>query len=317
MKIVILDGHTVNPDDLSWEPFEAMGNVEVYARTPMGQVAERAKDAQAVLINKIKLGREEMDQLPNLKYIGLCATGFDNVDLQAAHEKGIVVTNIPSYGTPSVAQHAIALLLELSNRVGLHNKSVHESEWVRSADFSYFKAPIIELQDKKIGVLGYGAIGKQVAKIAGALGMQVLVHSAYASHMENGRLVTLEELFRQSDFLSIHAALNERTLGLVNHTMLSLMKPTAFVINTSRGAIINEQDLADHLNTSKIAGAALDVLSKEPPTADNPLLSAKNCIITPHCAWISHEARQRLLDIAVDNLKGFLGGDPRNVVKGD
>ncbi len=314
MKIVILDGHTVNPDDLSWEPFEALGKVEVYPRTPPDQLVERAKGAEAVLINKIKLDRAEINLLPELRYIGLCATGFDNVDLDAASEKRITVTNIPSYGTASVAQHAFALILELTNRVGLHNKSVHDHEWERNADFSYFKAPIIELQGKILGILGYGAIGKQVAAIASAFGMEVLVHSAYAKEIETGELASVEELFRRSDFLSIHAALNERTENLVSKALLNEMKPTAYIINTSRGAIINEPDLADHLNEGKIAGAALDVLSKEPPVADNPLLSARNCIITPHCAWISREARQRLLDIAVGNLKGFLEGKPRNVV---
>jgi glycerate dehydrogenase len=314
MNIVILDGHTLNPNDLSWEPFKTFGHVTVYDRTPTEELIERSKDAEVLLINKIKLGKAELDQLPNLKYIGLCATGTDNVDLAEAKKRNIVVTNIPAYGTPSVAQHTFALLLELTNRVGIHNKSVQELEWVRSKDFSYFKRPLVELHEKTIGLIGYGAIGKEVAKIAAAFGMNVLIYSRHANSVEYGRLVDLQELFKTSDIVSIHTSLTTDTKGLVNKELLDKMKRSAFLINASRGAIINEADLADCLNNDKIAGAALDVLSVEPPMADNPMLSAKNCIITPHISWISKEARQRLIDIAYNNLKGYLNQKPINQV---
>ena len=314
MKIVVLDGHTLNPDDLSWQGFEELGEVEVYPRTSVDQLIERSEDAEVLLINKIKLFQPEIEQLPKLKYIGLCATGYDNVDREFARKKGIPVTNIPAYGTASVAQHAFALLLELTNRVGIHNKSVHELEWVRSEDFSYFKAPLIELQNKVMGILGYGAIGKEVAKIAEAFGMEALVHSQHAKTIGHGRLVALDELMEKTDVLSIHASLNERTNSLIDKGALSKMKSSALIINTSRGAIINDYDLAEALNNGRIAGAGLDVLSKEPPSADNPLLTAKNCIITPHISWVSSESRQRLMDIAVENLKAFLQGEQKNVV---
>lgn len=314
MNIVILDGHTLNPNDLSWEPFKTFGHVTVYDRTPTEELIERSKDAEVLLINKIKLGKAELDQLPNLKYIGLCATGTDNVDLAEAKKRNIVVTNIPAYGTPSVAQHTFALLLELTNRVGIHNKSVQELEWVRSKDFSYFKRPLVELHEKTIGLIGHGAIGKEVAKIAAAFGMNVLIYSRHASAVEYGKLVSLLELFENSDIVSIHTSLTTDTKGLVNKELLDKMKRSAFLINTSRGAIINEADLADCLNNDNITGAALDVLSVEPPMADNPMLSAKNCIITPHVSWISKEARQRLIDIAYNNLKGYLNQEAINQV---
>ncbi len=314
MNIVILDGHTLNPNDLSWKPFESFGTVTIYDRTPVEQLIERSKDAEVLLINKIKLGKTELEQLPKLKYIGLCATGTDNVDLNEAKSRNITVTNIPAYGTPSVAQHTFALLLELTNRVGIHNKSVQELEWVRSEDFSYFKKPLIELHGKTMGLIGYGGIGKEVAKIATAFGMNVLIHSRHAKSVSQGELCELEILFEKSDFISVHTSLTKETKGLVNNELLSKMKRTAFLINTSRGAIINENDFAAHLNNDKIAGAALDVLSVEPPSADNPMLTAKNCIITPHISWISKEARQRLINIAYDNLKGYLDQRPINQV---
>ncbi|MTI39086.1 D-2-hydroxyacid dehydrogenase [Fulvivirga lutimaris] len=314
MNIVILDGHTLNPNDLSWEPFKTFGQVTVYDRTPTEKLIGRSKDAEVLLINKIKLGKTELDQLPKLKYIGLCATGTDNVDLLETNNRNIAVTNIPAYGTPSVAQHTFALLLELTNRVGIHNKSVQELEWVRSKDFSYFKKPLVELYDKTIGLIGYGAIGKEVAKIATAFGMNVLIYSRHADSVEHGKLVDLQELFETSDIVSLHTSLTEDTKGLINKALLRKMKNTAFLINTSRGAIINESDLADRLNNNKIAGAALDVLSTEPPSADNPMLTAKNCIITPHISWISKEARQRLIDIAYNNLKAYLNQNSVNRV---
>lgn len=314
MKIVVLDGHTVNPNDLSWEGFEEIGNLTVYPRTAPELVIERAKNVEYILTNKVRLFQPQLDQLPKLKYIGLCATGYDNIDVDYARQKGITVTNIPSYSTPSVAQHTFSLLLELTNRVGLHNRSVHELEWVRSKDFSYFKAPIIELKDKVFGIIGYGAIGKEVAKIAMAFGMQVKIVSNHASSVEIGELVSMEDLLPQVDVLSIHTALNERTKEMINAELLSKMKSTAMVINTSRGAIIDEKALADALNEGRIASAGIDVLSKEPPTADNPLLSAKNCVVTPHVSWVSKESRLRLMATAVGNFKAFLAGEKLNVV---
>lgn len=314
MNIVVLDGHTVNPNDLSWEGFEEIGNLTVYPRSASELVIERAKNVEYILTNKVRLFQPQLDQLPKLKYIGLCATGYDNIDVDYARKKGITVTNIPSYSTPSVAQHTFSLLLELTNRVGLHNRSVHELEWVRSKDFSYFKAPIIELKDKVFGIIGYGAIGKEVAKIAMAFGMQVKIVSNHASSVEIGELVSMEDLLPQVDVLSIHTALNERTKEMINAELLSKMKLTAMVINTSRGAIIDEKALADALNEGRIAAAGIDVLSKEPPTADNPLLSAKNCVVTPHVSWVSKESRLRLMATAVGNFKAFLAGEKLNVV---
>ncbi len=313
-KIVILDGHTTNPDDFSWEPLESSGEVTVYPRTPDDEVLKRCEGADIVITNKIRMTREKIEALPSLRYIGLLATGFDNVDLEAARENDVVVTNIPAYSTPSVAQHAFALLLQHTNRVALHDRSVHEDEWVRSKDFSYFKKPLSELEGKYFGILGYGQIGKYTARIALAFGMKLLVHSGHATHLEEGELVSLEDLFRRSDVLSLHAALTKDNTGLVNKNLLSLMKPEAILINTSRGGLINEQDLADALNEEKIKGASLDVLSKEPPAPDNPLLTAKNCIITPHISWVSLEARKRLMETAIGNVEAFLAGNPRNVV---
>lgn len=314
MNIVVLDGHTLNPDDLSWAGFEEIGKVSVYPRTAPELVIERSKDAEVLLVNKIKLFQPELDLLPKLKYIGLCATGFDNIDVNYAKEKGITVTNIPAYSTPSVAQHTFALLLELTNRVGLHNKSVAELEWVRSKDFSYFKAPLIELKDKVIGIIGYGAIGKNVAKIAEAFGMKVMIVSNHAESVELGELVSMDKLLAQADILSLHTALNEHTKEMIDKKVLEQMKPSAMLINTSRGGLINEQDLAEALNNGIISAAALDVLSKEPPLADNPMLKAKNCVITPHVSWISKESRLRLMDTAVENLNAFLRGENKNVI---
>jgi glycerate dehydrogenase len=313
-KIVILDGHTSNPDDFSWEPLNEFGRVEVYPRTPDDEVLARANGADILILNKIRMTREKIESLPDLKYIGLLATGFDNVDLKAACDHGVTVTNMPSYSTPSVAQHAFALLLQHTNRVALHDRSVHEDEWVRSKDFSYFKEPLSELAGKYFGIMGYGQIGQYTAKIARAFGMKLLVHSGHAASLEEGELVSLEELFRRSDVVSLHAALTPENTGIVNKELLNLMKPGALLINTSRGGLINEQDLADALNEGRIRGASLDVLSKEPPSPDNPLLSARNCIITPHISWVTVEARKRLMNTVVNNVKAYLQERPINVV---
>lgn len=314
MKIIVLDGHTINPGDLSWKPLKNIGEIGIYERTPPELVIKRSANAGALLVNKIKLGKKELEQLPKLKYIGITATGFDNVDIQAVKTKGITVTNVAGYSTASVAQHTFALLLELTNHSGVHNESVKKGEWAESKDFSYFKIPLVELQDKVFGIYGYGSIGREVAKIAKAFGMKILVCSGHSKSIDIGELVSLEALFKNSDVISIHKALNAKTNGVLNHKLLSLMKNSAFLINTGRGAIINENDLAEALSNNTIAGAALDVLATEPPSKDNPLLYAKNCIITPHIAWGSNESRQRLMDIVVDNLKCFMEGNPQNVV---
>ncbi len=313
-KIVVLDGHTLNPDDLSWSPLQELGDVTIYPRTNPEDVISRSKDADALIINKIKMTREVIGQLPKLSYIGLMATGFDNVDIDAAREAGICVTNVPGYSTPSVAQHTFALILQLSNRVALHNQSVHEMEWVRSADFSYYKHPIPEMYGKTIGLVGYGAISSSVEKIAHAFGMNILIASEHADKAEFGQIVGLEELFENSDIISLHTALTEKSAGMVNAKLISLMKPTAWIINTARGGLINEKDLSDALHDGRIAAAAVDVLSKEPPPADNPLLTAPRCIITPHISWASVESRQRLMQALVENLLAYQSGEKRNVI---
>ena len=253
-------------------------------------------------------------QLPKLKYIGLMATGFDNVDIAAARESGITVTNVPGYSTPSVAQHTFALILQLSNRVALHNKSVHDMEWVRSADFSYYKHPIPEMWQKTIGLIGYGAISKAVEKIANAFGMNILIYSRHATEALHGDIVEMNTLLTESDIISLHTALTEETAELIDSDKISKMKPTAWLINTARGGLINEHDLAEALKNGDIAAAAVDVLSKEPPDADNPMLDAPNCIITPHISWASVESRQRLMNDLTENLRAYLEGKPVHVV---
>lgn len=314
MRIFVLDGHTLNPDDLSWAPLHEVGEVVIYPRTPKEQVVERAKNADAILVNKIVMDAPTIARLPHLKYIGLMATGFDNVDLAAAAAAGITVTNAPAYGTPAVAQHTFALMLQIASRVGIHDKSVHELEWVRNADFSYFIKPLTELKGKTLGLIGYGSISREVEKIAHAFGMQILVYSRHADSCAVGALVSLEELCMQSDIVSIHTSLTPETNELINAARLALMKDTAWLINTARGGIVNEQDLADALNDGRIAAAGLDVLSKEPPMEDNPLLTAKNCFITPHISWASKEARMRLLQILIDNLNAFVKGEHLNKI---
>ncbi|MCA6078609.1 D-2-hydroxyacid dehydrogenase [Fulvivirga sedimenti] len=313
-KIVVLDGHTLNPDDMSWEPLQELGDVTVYPRTGPGDVIKRSENADALIINKIKMTREVIQALPRLSYIGLMATGFDNVNTEAARESGICVTNVPGYSTPSVAQHTFALILQLSNRVALHNQSVHEMEWVRSADFSYYKHPIPELYGKTIGLVGYGAISSSVEKIAHAFGMRILIASEHADKAEFGRIVSLEELFESSDIVSLHTALTPKTAGMVNAELIGRMKPAAWLINTARGGLINEKDLSDALHENRIAAAAVDVLSKEPPDEDNPLLTAPRCIITPHISWASVESRQRLMAALIENLKAFQAGERLNVI---
>ena len=317
MKIVVLDGFTLNPGDISWSGLEKAGEVVIYDRTPASDIIERAKDAEILLTNKTPLGKETLERLPSLRYIGVLATGYNVVDTDAARKKGIVVTNVPAYSTYSVAQLTFALLLELCLHVQKHSESVFAGDWVNSPDFSYQNYPLIELQGKTIGIIGFGNIGQKVADIAAAFGMSIICYSRTQTdeaHRINFRWVTTDELFRNADVVSCHCPLTEETRGLINMTNLKKMKKTAFVLNTSRGPVVNEEDLAFALNNDLIAGAGLDVLSVEPPLKDNPLLKAKNCVITPHFAWATRDARLRLMETAVSNLTAFLSGKPVNVV---
>jgi len=317
MKIVVLDGYTLNPGDLSWENLNKLGDLTIYEHTPFDMTVERAKGAQIVFTNKTPLGENELAQLPELKYIGVLATGYNIVDIEAARKRGIVVTNIPTYGTKSVAQMTFALLLEMTQHVQHHSDAVHNGEWTNCRDFCFWKYPLIELEGKTMGIIGFGRIGQAVADIASAFGMKVLGYDKVKSdqsHRSNFKWAELDELLSESDVVSLHCPLFPDTKGIINAENLRKMKKTAFLINTSRGPLIVDEDLADALNNGVIAGAALDVLSVEPPKEDNPLLSAKNCIITPHISWATKEARSRLMDIAVDNLNMFLKGNPVNVV---
>jgi glycerate dehydrogenase len=317
LKIVILDGYTLNPGDLSWERIDELGELVVYDRTPAGSVVERAHNAEIVFTNKTPLTADVFRSLPKLKYVGVLATGYNVEDIEAASECNVCVTNIPTYGTQSVAQMTFALLLELCLNVQKHSDAVHAGEWARNSDFCFWKYPLIELASKTMGIVGFGRIGQKVADIAEVFGMKVIAYDKviFDQPSRKGfRWAELDELLKESDVVSLHCPLFPDTKGIINKNSLRLMKKTAFLINTSRGPLIAEEDLADALNSGAMAGAALDVLSVEPPTADNPLLHAKNCIVTPHISWATREARARLMDIAVDNLTSFLEGKPVNRV---
>lgn len=322
MKIVVLDGYTLNPGDLSWEKLEQLSAVTVYDRTAydtsnLELIIERIGDAQVVFTNKTPLPAQVINAAPNLKYIGVLATGYNVVDVDAAKARNIVVTNIPTYGTAAVSQMAIALLLELCHHAGAHSDAVKRGDWTANADWCFWNYPLVELAGKNLGIIGLGRIGQATAKIAQALGMNILVYDQHrdpALEADNLRYVELDELFAQSDAISLHCPLFESTKGIINRQAIAKMKPNVMIVNTSRGPLIEEQDLADALNSGRIAGAAVDVVSAEPIHADNPLLTAKNCIITPHISWAPAEARSRLLDIAVSNLKSYLDGAPVNVV---
>lgn len=315
MKIVVLDGHTLNPGDLSWEPLEELGNLSVYERSDPQQVMTRAIEANIVLTNKSLLLKEQLDGLPNLEFISVMATGYNVVDVEEAKVKGVRVSNVRGYSSDSVAQHAMALLLELSNNVGIHCMDVAGGGWTSSVDWSYWKRPLVELANKTLGIIGYGAIGQRTAQMARGFGMRILVyHPRLKKSDEDFRLLSLDELFSSSDFISLHVPLNPDTEEIVNRERLQKMKPTAFIINTSRGPLINENDLKWALENKVIAGAALDVLSSEPPPASHPLIGLPNCIITPHQAWASFESRSRLMEETVKNVQAFLNGKQRNVV---
>ncbi|HPM87452.1 MAG TPA: D-2-hydroxyacid dehydrogenase [Bacteroidales bacterium] len=314
MKIVVLDGYALNPGDLSWDELKTLGEVEIYDRTTPSETVKRASGRQILLTNKTLLMSEELDRLPDVKYIGVLATGYNVVDTEAAKQKGIIVTNVPAYGTMSVAQHVFALIFEFSNYAGCLSEGVRSGRWSNSIDFCYWDKPLAELAGLTIGIIGFGRIGRAVAGIAEALGMKVIISErnkvpGYENH-------SVEELLKQSDIVSLHCPLTPETKGIINSVRLKLMKSSALLVNTARGPLVVEKDLANALNDGRIAGAALDVLSVEPPPSDNPLLSAKNCIITPHVAWASFSARKRLMDIAVSNVRQYLSGNPVNVVNG-
>jgi glycerate dehydrogenase len=315
MNTVVLDGLTLNPGDLSWDELKSLGPCAIYDRTLPAEVSRRAADAEILLTNKTELTGGHIQNLPRLKYIGVLATGTNVVDLAAARARGIPVTNVPAYGTKSVAQMTFALLLELAHHTGHHAQSVREGRWTRSADWCYWDFPLIELNGLTLGIVGFGRIGQVVGELGTAFGMKVLACDPTAKAAPPFvRFVELDALFRESDIVSLHCPLTPQTANLVNTQRLGLMKPTAFLLNTSRGPLVDERALADALNSGCIAGAAVDVLSKEPAPADNPLLTAKNCIITPHLAWATRAARSRLMEIAVENVRAFLQGRPQNVV---
>jgi len=316
MKLVVLDGYTLNPGDLSWEPLHELAECQIFERTAEQDILTRAKDATILLTNKTPLRSATLAPLRDLRYIGVLATGYDVVDIEQAARQNIIVTNVPAYGTNSVAQMVFALLLELCNRVGLHAQAVQQGAWSRSADWCFWQTPLIELSGKTMGIVGYGSIGKKVAQIAQAFGMHALVTGTRRPvDLPSGiRWGSLDEVFAMADVVSLHCPLRASTRGLINSARITQMKPGAFLINTSRGALIVEEDLAEALHSGRLAGAAVDVLTTEPPITSSPLIGATNCIVTPHIAWATRESRARLLDSAIANLKAWLDGHPHNVV---
>lgn len=319
MKIVILDGYTENPGDLSWAEIEKYGELTVYDRTSLtdeSQVIERIGDAELVFTNKTPISAKVIDACPNMKFIGVLATGYNVVDYNHAGEKGIPVCNVPAYGTASVSQFAIALLLEVCHHIGHHSDSVHKGRWENSKDWCYWDYPLIELAGKTLGIIGFGRIGQRTGAVASALGMKVLACDKHRSEegTKIAEYVELDTLLKSSDVIALHCPLFPDTEKMINKDTIGKMKDGVIIINNSRGQLVNEQDLADALNCGKVAGAGLDVLSTEPVRGDNPLLTAKNCIITPHISWAPAESRQRIMDCSAENLKAFLEGHPRNVV---
>lgn len=316
MKIVVLDGYGLNPGDLTWSDLEALGELKVYDRTAPEELLERSKDADALITNKTVIAKEDMASLPKLRYIGVLATGYNVVDIDAAKERGIVVTNIPAYSTDSVAQMVFAHLLNITQRVGYYADENRRGRWTANADFCYWDTPLLELAGKKMGIVGFGHIGQATARIAQAFGMEVGVFtSKEQSALPVGmKKMELDELFASCDVVSLHCPLTPSTEEMVNAKRLNAMKPNAILINTGRGPLVNEQDLADALNEGRIAAAGLDVLSVEPAAEGNPLLSARNCFITPHIAWATKEARIRLMNIAVHNLRSYQEGKVVNNV---
>ncbi|MBD5356057.1 MAG: D-2-hydroxyacid dehydrogenase [Bacteroides sp.] len=316
MKITVLDGYGMNPGDLSWDEMSKLGDVTVYDRTSPTELMERVKDSDILLTNKVILNDDNLRALPNLKYIGVLATGYNVVDVKTANELGIVVTNIPAYSTDSVAQMVVAHLLNITQRVGYYADENRKGRWSSNPDFCYWDTPLTELAGKTMGIIGLGNTGSATANIARAFGMNVKAFTSkdQADLPEGVKKASLDEIFSSADVVSLHCPLTDSTKHIINAERLRQMKPSAIIINTGRGPLVNEQDLADALNSGTIYAAGVDVLSSEPPKADNPLLSAKNCFITPHIAWATKEARQRLMDIAVSNLRAFLDGSPVNKV---
>lgn len=312
MKIVILDGFTINPGDLSWNGLKQFGEVIVYDRTPQDIVVERIGDADAVLLSKVQITEEILAACPKIKYIGVLATGYNIVDTAAAKKRGITVTNVPAYSTSAVAQHVFAFILAFANRVAEHNETVKKGEWIKSIDFAYTVSPLMELEGKTLGIFGYGTIGKRVASVAKSLGMNVI----YTPHKmtDDAACVPVEELFSKSDIITLHAPLTPDTKEIANERTIGMMKKTAFLINTARGPLVNEQAVRNALDKGQIAGFAADVLTKEPMASDNPLYGAPNCLLTPHIAWAPFETRERLIGIVVANMKAYVDGKPQNVV---
>ncbi len=318
-NIVILDGYTINPGDNPWTPLEKLGNCTIYDRTPPELKLERAIDADVILLSKVKLDSTALQSLPRLKYISMLATGYNNVDIEAAGRLGIPVSNVPAYSTESVVQTTFALLLELAMHVGVHDTAVKAGEWVSCPDHSFWKTPLIELDGLTIGIVGYGTIGQAVARVAKAFGMKVVAYAPRIPQLpENDavRFLPLEELFASADVISLNCPQTPENSGFVNSTLLRLMKPGAYLLNLARGGLVNEEDLAQALRSGQLAGAGLDVVAHEPMLADNPLLNAPNCIFTPHIAWASLAARRRLMNIVAANLASFKSGSPINVVNG-
>lgn len=319
MNIVVLDGYTLNPGDLNWDAIANYGNLTVFDRTAYNSEAiiEAIGDAQIVYTNKTPLTKEVLENVPNVKFIGVLATGYNVVDIDVAKNKGMLVTNVPAYSTQSVAQFTMALLLEMCHNIGAHSAAVHNGDWVNSKDFCFWNSPLIELEGKTLGLIGFGQIGQATARIAQALGVRILVHSRTKKtqfESETLQFVGLEELFKSSDIISLHCPLFESTKGIINTSNIEKMKDGVKIINTSRGGLVVEEDLAVALNSGKVSAAAVDVVSAEPMHKDNPLLKAKNCIITPHIAWAPKEARARLMATTVKNLEAYLNGAPINVV---
>lgn len=317
MRITVLDGYTLNPGDLSWDDFYSLGEVKVYDRTSAEELFQRAEDSDAIIINKVVIGEKELEKLPGLKYIGITATGYNNVDLEAANKKGITVTNVPAYSTFSVAQHTFALLLEIMNKTSIHSDLVKNGRWSTSKDYCFFEGRLSELHGKTIGIIGMGNIGMQTAKIASAFGMDVIYYSR--SEKESAKAlgfipVQLKELLAESDVISLHCPLTEKTRNLINEHTIALMKKDAVLINTSRGPLVDENALYHALKQGRLQAAGLDVLSIEPPQKQSPLMGMPNCIITPHIAWATLEARRRLMATACDNLKSFIIGNAKNQI---
>lgn len=317
MKIVVLDGYTLNPGDNPWDPVERHGELVVHDRTPDDLIVERARDADIVLTNKTVLTAESIAALPKLKLIAVLATGYNVVDVAAARERGVLVSNVPEYSTDNVAQHVFAVLLSLCHHPVLHDRLIREGEWQKDGEFCFWRTPLIELAGRTMGVVGFGRIGRRVGQLANAFGMGVLANSRTMDDPPDYEPFvwgSVEEVFERSDVVTLHAPQTDETAGMVNASLLARMKPTAFLINTARGGLVNEADLAAALNAGKLAGAALDVFSSEPLNPDNPLLGAKNCLMTPHIAWATHAARVRLMRTVGDNVGAFIAGRPQNVV---